>query len=167
MVEILILYLLNRHNLTIYKLERAIAELFAPFAKPSLGSIAPALNKLAGAGFVNYDEKFSQGGLKSKTYSVTASGLAQLKKMLVNFKFKGLNTVQKTASALLFCLDILNDDERSALLKNIENNLRIYKAEVEKELKNPYIRLDEVQTAILNHEVMQVNSLLALVGGLG
>lgn len=152
--------------MTIYKLERAIAELFGPFAKPSLGSIVPALNKLAAAGFVSYDEKFSQGGLKSKTYSVTPTGVARLKKLLVDFKFKGLNTVAKNAATLLFCLDILDDEGRGAILKNVENNLKIYKTEVQKEAKNPYIRLSEAQISVLNNEAAQADALLALAGSL-
>jgi len=167
MIEILILYVLNRHNLTIYKLERAIEELFGPFAKPSLGSIAPALNKLSAAGLVSYDEKFSQGGLKSKTYSVTPAGVAHLRRLLVDFKFKGLNTVPKTASALLFCLDVLDDEGRAAVLKNVENNLKIYATAIEKEAKNPYIRLNDFQTAVLNNEAVQADALLALVRNLG
>lgn len=166
MIEILILYILNRHNLTIYKLGRVIEELFSPFAKPSLGSIAPALNKLSAAGFLTYDEKFSQGGLKSKTYSITSSGAAQLQKLLVEFKFKNLHSTPKTASILLLCLDIIGEDAKDKFLKNIGNNLKIYKTTVENEINNPYIRLNELQIAVLKNAAAQATSLLALVEGL-
>ena len=152
MIEILILYVLNRHDLTIYKLERAIGELFFPFFKPSLGSIAPTLEKLSERGFVNYSEKFSQGGLKSKTFSITPTGLAYLKKSIVEYKFKGLNSTKKTADALLFMKDILNDEEISALQNNVETNLKIFKAEIERTLSSPYIRLDENQREILKRQ---------------
>lgn len=163
MIEILILYVLNRHDLTIYKLERAIKELFSPFLKPSLGSIAPLLNKLAENKFVTFSEKFSQGGLKSKTYSITPSGLTQLKKLIVDFKFKNLHSVQKNTSALLFCLDILDDADKEVLFKKLENNLKVFKIEVEKEIQSPYIRLEDFQRQILETQIKEIEALLDLI----
>lgn len=163
MVEIIILYILNRHELTIYKLERSIKEFFGTFAYPSFGSIAPALNRLSNAGFLEFSEKFSQGGLKSKTYSITGAGIAQLKRSLVNFKFKNVHSVQKSAAVLLFCLDVLNAEERSEVLKNVENNLKILRIEIENELTNPYVKLEKHHREILKNQIVETDADLALL----
>ena len=76
MNEILVLYILKRHDLTIYSLQKAIEEIFFPYYKPSVGSLSPILDKMQEKGLLSCDEKFSKGGLLSKKFSIdiTASG---------------------------------------------------------------------------------------------
>lgn len=164
MIEILILYLLNRHDLTIYKLHATIEELFFPFQKPSLGSIAPILNKLGEKKFVSFVEKFSKGGLKSKTFSITPLGLSNLKKMLLEFEFKGLYNTMKNSKTLLMCIDILDENEKNKLLCEIENNLKILNSAILRQLQNPYVMLFDFQTALLQNEQNEVLNLINIVG---
>lgn len=163
MIEILILYLLNRHDLTIYKLQSTIEELFFPFQKPSLGSIAPTLNKLNEKKFVSFVEKFSKGGLKSKTYSITPLGFSNLKKLLLEFEFKGLHNTIKNAKALLMCQDVLDENEKMELLQEIGNNLKILNAAILRQLQNPYVMLFDFQTALLKNEQNEVLNLISVV----
>ena len=57
MIEIAILYVLNKHDATIYRLGKIIEEYFFAYLKTSTGTINPALKRLADLGCVEYFEK--------------------------------------------------------------------------------------------------------------
>ena len=52
MIELLILYLLNKYQLTMYAVQKKISEEFAIYTKPSFGTIKPALVRLEAKGFI-------------------------------------------------------------------------------------------------------------------
>ena len=102
MNEILVLYILKRHDLTMYSINKAIEEFFYPYFKPSVGSISPVLDKLQKEGCVEYTEKFSKGGMLSKTFKILPMGLRELIKLILEFKFsKNINSLLRTESLLL------------------------------------------------------------------
>ena len=47
MIELLILYVLLKRDLTMYAIQKRIEDNFAPFTKPSFGALKPALRRLA------------------------------------------------------------------------------------------------------------------------
>ena len=69
MIEIAILYVLNKYDATIYRISKIIDELFFAYLKSSSGTINPALKRLEKLGCVEYNEKMSDGGMLSKIYS--------------------------------------------------------------------------------------------------
>ena len=52
MIELLILFVLNRKVLTMYGVSKEIKELFSVLTTPSYGTIKPALTRLEKGGFV-------------------------------------------------------------------------------------------------------------------
>ena len=78
MIEIVILYILNKYDSTIYKVGKIIDELFFGYLKTSTGTINPALKRLEKMGCVECSEKMSDGGMLSKIYSITSGGKKHL-----------------------------------------------------------------------------------------
>ena len=74
MIEILILYVLNKRERTLYSIRKDIIEIFGTFTKPSIGTIYPALKRLLKEDAVSVYDKMSEGGKKSTYYSITKAG---------------------------------------------------------------------------------------------
>ena len=55
MIEILILFELNKKVLTMYGIQKSILEYFSVLTMPSFGTIKPALKRLENKGFINKD----------------------------------------------------------------------------------------------------------------
>ena len=64
MIEILILYTINKRENTIYGIRKNIIDIFGAFTKPSIGTIHPALKRLMQANAVTLTERYSEGGRK-------------------------------------------------------------------------------------------------------
>jgi hypothetical protein len=59
MIEIVILYVLNKYDCTIYRLRKLIEDLFFAYLKTTCGTVTPALKRLEKLGCVEYVEKMS------------------------------------------------------------------------------------------------------------
>lgn len=62
MIELLILFELNRSVLTMYGISKEIRATFAVLTTPSYGTIKPALTRLENGGFVKKQKTMSEGG---------------------------------------------------------------------------------------------------------
>ena len=120
MIELLILFELNRKILTMYGVSKSIKEDFSAFTAPSYGTIKPALKRLEAGGFVRTQKEMSKGGRPSVYYSITDSGARELKRLLL---IPPLDNPVKflTASRIkLVCADILDKDEQKDLLRQLK-----------------------------------------------
>ena len=86
MIEIVILYVLNKYDSTIYRIGKIIDEMFFAYLKTSSGTINPALKRLENMGCVEYVEKMSDGGMLSKIYSITSAGKKHLGKCTYRYR---------------------------------------------------------------------------------
>ena len=78
MIELLILFVLLKRDLTMYAVQKRIREYFLPFTNPSFGALKPALVRLEKDGYIKSTKIMSEGGKLSVFYSVTKDGLKQL-----------------------------------------------------------------------------------------
>ena len=79
MIELLILYVLLKHDLTMYSIHKRIQESFRVFTTPSFGALKPALVRLEKRGCLRSSKIMSDGGKLSVFYSITKDGIRELK----------------------------------------------------------------------------------------
>ena len=117
MINLLILYELNKSPLTMYGISRQIKAQFAVFLKPSIGTLQPALKKLEKNGLVSSNKYMSPGGRPSICYAITNNGKNALKEELLA-PFTD-NPVQFLVNARirLCCAEILGNEDLIKLLR--------------------------------------------------
>lgn len=74
MIELLVLYVLQEKDLTVYSIRKSIIDNFGIYTKPSLGAIYPALQRLIKQDAVEVTENISSGGKKICYHHLTNSG---------------------------------------------------------------------------------------------
>jgi len=163
MIEILILYILNRYDVTIYKIAKTIETNFFAYAKPSFGTINPALKRLEALGCVEFISKITEGGKQSKLFSITEFGKRHLKDLMLDAPLQNPSNILNDASVLLFCLDFLGGEDRAELLRKLSNHLNIYKIEIEKKLSDAYSDFSEHQQNVLKATYKMTDDLISAV----
>lgn len=163
MIEIVILYVLNKYDATIYRVSKIIDELFFGYLKPSAGTLNPALKRLEKMGCVEFREKMSDGGMLSKIYSITSEGKKHLIDLLQTYTLTNPYHILNEAKILLYCSDILSINELIAFKENLLNNLELYKIKLENGMKNEYITLNDVQKNTVKITLDEVGELINLL----
>lgn len=163
MFETVILYILNKYDATIYRLGKHIDELFFAFLKSSTGTINPALKRLSDIGCVEHFERMSEGGMLSKTYSITKEGKRYLSHLLITFESKNPYHVVNESKIALFCSDVLNDSEKKEFNNNLRNVLELHKLKLERGINDEYINLNELQKKTVELEIKEINGILELL----
>jgi len=117
MINLLILYELNRTPLTMYGISRQIKLKFSVLMKPSLGTLQPALKNFEKKGLVSSQKYMSKGGRPSICYAITESGKKALTEELLAPLTE--NPVQFLVSARvkLCCADVLKQEEYLQLIR--------------------------------------------------
>ena len=162
MLELLILYILNKYDCTIYKIQKLIEDMFFIFSCPSLGAINPALKRLEGLSCVEYTSVMSDGGKLSKIYKITPFGLKYLKETISIFDFKNQAHMLNNAKVCIAISDVLNDEQKEKFNFVVQNRLKILKTDIENKLKDPYILYTEIQKDILNAQIKEVEDLIKI-----
>ena len=163
MIEIVILYLLNKYDSTIYRLTKIIDEFFFGYLKSSTGTINPALKRLESLGCVECTDKMTDGGMLSKTYSITQVGKTHLKEALLSFDVKNPAHILNEVKVVLYCSEFLSLKDYVVFKENILNILELYKIKLEKGLKNDYIALNEMQKQTVEITLEEVEKLIKLL----
>ena len=120
MIELLILFELNRRVLTMYGISKEIRATFAVLTTPSYGTIKPALTRLENGGFVKKQKTMSKGGRPSCYYSITKEGVEELKRLIMAPPLENPIQFFTTARVKLACSDCLNNSEQLAMLKQLK-----------------------------------------------
>ena len=123
MHEILILYILLDGQNTMYGIAKTLSKGFAHITNPSYGTLQPALKRLEKKECVSSSSFYTDGGKPYIYYSITSKGKDFLK---VKLKSKlPQNPVQliPELKIKLMCSDILSEEEKSDLLKNIKTDI--------------------------------------------
>ena len=103
-----------------YGVHKFVLDNFSPFTQPSFGAIKPALVRLEKGGFITSRKLMSDGGKLSVFYSVTRSGLEELKRLLT--EDLSVNPLQflSNARVKLCCGAFLDKEEREKMFFNIK-----------------------------------------------
>lgn len=163
MLELLILYILNKYDCTIYKIQKLIEEMFFIFSCPSLGAINPALKRLEETGCVEFTSTMSDGGKLSKTYKITPFGLKYLKETISVFDFKNQAHMLNNAKVCISISDVLDKSQKENFDFLIKNKLNILKKDVENKLNDPYILYTETQRNVLRGTIKEIDELISAV----
>ena len=121
MIELLILFELSRKVLTMYGISKEIRDKFSVLTTPSYGTIKPALSRLQKSGFIKSQKTMSKGGRPSVYYSITESGLEELKNLLVAPPLENPIQFLTSARIKLACAGILNEKERLIMFRHLKN----------------------------------------------
>lgn len=120
MIELLILFVLNKSVLTMYGVSKEIRTLFSVLTTPSYGTIKPALNRLEKNGFVRTQKTMSSGGRPSIYYSITNQGVMELKRLILYPPQENPIQFLTTARIKLACADILTKEEQLEMLAQLK-----------------------------------------------
>ena len=116
MIELLILFELNKHVLTMYGVSKEIRGDFSVLTTPSYGTIKPALRRLEQGGFVKTQKTISDGGRPSTFYSITKDGIIELKRLIMEEPLENPIQFLPMARVKLACADILDKDEQLKMI---------------------------------------------------
>lgn len=166
MIELLILYLLNNSDKTVYGIHKEITANFKMVTKPSLGTIHPALKRLLNLEAVKFDKKFSQGGKKSTFYSITPKGKELFNELFMKPISDNPTIFHNHLMARLLTISMLDNALKTEFFDNLDKNLEIYKIEIENSLHDKYTNYDEPQKAVIKAALDSVKTLFALAAKL-
>ena len=117
MIELLILYELNKKVLTMYGISKEIKAEFSVMTIPSIGTIKPALNRLEKLGCLKTQKTMSSGGRPSTYYSITSTGKDELKNLLLSQMTDNPIQFLTTERVRLACSEVLDSSEQKILYK--------------------------------------------------
>lgn len=120
MIEILILYKLNKKVLTMYGVSKEIKKSFSVLTTPSYGTIKPALRRLEAKNFVKTQKTMSEGGRPSTYYSITKEGTEELKRLITCQPQENPVMFLTTARIKLACADLLSEEEFDLMIKQLQ-----------------------------------------------
>ena len=162
MIELLILYILNKRDRTLYSLRRDIIDKFGIITKPSLGTMHPAMQRLLKKEAVKMDKQFSEGGKKSTYYSITNNGKKVFKELF--FEDISLNPTifHNQLSVRLLTISMLDNEDKKIFFENLTRVIELQKIEAENALNNEYVKYDEYQKIVLDETLKNLKSLISM-----
>lgn len=166
MIEIMILFLLLKRDLTMYSIHKRILEHFISFTTPSFGALKPALVRLEKKGFITTAKIMSDGGKLSVFYSITKEGAKELKNLLLTeFSSNPLQFLSE-AKVKLCCASFLSDEEADALFYEIKSKAFLHKNNTENVLNDDYTPLDFYQKIVLDNTICEYKNFISMIEGL-
>ena len=166
MIEILILYLINKRELTMYGIQKSVADYFAPLTKPSFGVINPALRRLEKNGCINTRRSLSEGGKQSAYYSITNEGIKTLNKLLLENLSENPVQFFSNARIKIACADVLSKDEVAERILKLKTRALEHKFDADNILNDEYTSLTFYQRIVLENTVEEINNLILLIENL-
>ena len=166
MIDLLILYVLLKHDLTMYAIHKRIQEKFLAYTTPSFGALKPALVRLEKNGCITSAKIMSDGGKLSVFYSITKEGLKELKKLLL--KPFSTNPLQflSDARVKISCAGFLDKEDCIDLFMEIKSNALVHKVNAEKILSDKYTPLDFYQRVVLDNTICEYKNFISMIEGL-
>lgn len=166
MIEVMILYILIKHDLTMYAIHKRIGEMFCAYTKPSFGAVKPALVRLEKNGCITSTKIMSDGGKLSVYYAITKDGLKELTNLLL--KPFSTNPLQFLSDARIkiSCASYLDKQDCLEMLFDIKTNALMHKVNAEKTLADEYTPLTFYQRIALDNVICEYKNFITLVEGL-
>ncbi len=166
MIELLVLYVLTKRDLTMYAIQKHIEEKFAPFTKPSFGAIKPALRRLEANGFLTSRKMMSDGGKLSVFYTISKQGKEELKRLLLEDLSENPLQFLSNARMKLSCAGYLEQEERKRLFFNIKSLAAQHKFSAENMLNDEYNQYNFYQKIILDNALCDYKNFISIIEGL-
>ena len=166
MIEIMILYILLKHDLTMYAIHKRIQENFLAFTSPSFGAVKPALVRLEKQGCISSSKIMSDGGKLSVYYSITKEGVKELRTLLLKPLSQNPLQFLSDARIKLSCVSFLEGSDAHDVFVDIKSNALLHKLNAEKILSDEYTPLTFQQRIVLDNAVCEYKNFVSLVEGL-
>lgn len=165
MNEILILYILNKSQTTMYGLSKTINKIYGSITKPSFGTLQPALKKLEKEKYLFASKFYTDGGKPYFYYSITEHGFQFLKEKLLKNTSQNPTQFLSMAKIKLACCDILDKSEKEIVFKQLKANLSKLKTETETALSESW-KDNFYNRMVLDNNICEYKNLINLVEGL-
>lgn len=153
MIELLILYSLNKRERTLYSLRADITEKFGFFTKPSIGTIHPALKRLKLGNVVEVRNNYSQGGKKSTYYGLSKTGLKHFRELFFNPYSENPTLFFTEIQTKIAVMSILENEDKDLFLKDLSLKLESFVLDSKNTLEDEYIELDKFQKLLLEKNI--------------
>ncbi|MBQ7764875.1 PadR family transcriptional regulator [bacterium] len=164
MIELLILYELNKKVLTMYGISKEIHNEFSVLTTPSYGTIKPALNRLAKADCVKTQKTMSQGGRPSTYYSISGTGVDMMKELLLEQPLENPISFLPTARVKISCASVLNNKEQIELFNLLKLKSENISLDIKKLLDSG--DLDYYKRMAFDNLICEYKNFISLLEGL-
>lgn len=165
MIELMILYVLLKRDLTMYAIKKHIADKFSPFTNPSFGALKPALVRLEKSKSITSSKVMSEGGKLSVFYSITDNGAKELRRLLLEPFSKNPVQFSSDAKIKLCCASFLSDQDTKELFENIKAGAYLHRLNAKKILEDEYNTTDFYQKIILDNTICEYNNFISMIEG--
>lgn len=149
-----------------YSIHKRIEETFGAYSKPSFGAIKPALVRLEKNDFLITRKMMSDGGKLSVFYSITRSGLEELKKLILENLSENPLQFLSNAKIKLSCASYLSSEECADLFFHIKSLAMQHKLNAENIISDEYNQLSFYQRIILDNTICEYSNFIAILEGL-
>ena len=123
MIEVLILYIIQKREKTMYAIRKEIFDVFGSYTKPSIGTIHPALKRLQKIGAVNLTEHMSEGGKKSSYYSITEKGIQAFRDLFFDTSSDNPSLFFPQLLTRICIMDLLSVEDRKLFISETEKKI--------------------------------------------
>lgn len=165
MIELLILYVLEKRDRTMYSVRKEIADLFGVFTKPSDGTVHPALERLLKKGCVAVSERMSEGGKKSTFYSLTKEAKNYAKELLLTKNADNPSVLYVQLQSKLSVLSFFDEETKKIFFDEELKHLELMQIEIKNAINNKYKGLDIYQKNMHNEILEQLKRLENIIRG--
>lgn len=162
----MILYILLKHDLTMYAIHKRIQENFLAFTSPSFGAVKPALVRLEKQKFISSSKIMSDGGKLSVYYSITKEGVKELRNLLLKPLSQNPLQFLSDARIKLSCISFLDGTDAHDVFVDIKSNALLHKNNAEYILSDEYTPLTFQQRVVLDNAICEYKNFVSLVEGL-
>ena len=162
----MILYILLKHDLTMYAIHKRIQENFLAFTNPSFGAVKPALVRLEKQKFISSSKIMSDGGKLSVYYSITKEGVKELRNLLLKPLSQNPLQFLSDARIKLSCISFLEGLDAHDVFVDIKSNALLHKNNAEYILSDEYTPLTFQQRVVLDNAICEYKNFVSLVEGL-
>ena len=162
----MILFVLLKRDLTMYAIRKHIQDKFSAFTNPSFGALKPALVKLEKEGFLSTSKMMSEGGKLSVFYSVTNTGLKELRELLISQM--SVNPLQflSDARVKLSCASFLGTEDKKIMYEEIKSKAYLFLSKAKITSEDEYVEKDFYQKIILDNTICEYKNFISMVEGL-
>ena len=119
MIDLMILFVLLKRDLTMYSVQKRILDIFGSFAYPSFGAIKPALVRLEKKECISSSKIMSEGGKLSVFYSITNNGFRELRELMLKPFSPNPQQFISDAKIKLCCASYLKGEDLKAMKEEI------------------------------------------------
>ena len=163
MIELLILYSLNKRERTLYSLRADIIEKFGSFTKPSIGTIHPALKRLLENNVVTIRNDYSEGGKKSTFYGLALHWQKKFRDLFFTPMSDNPTNFFTELQTRIAVLSLLDKELKETFFEDVAIKLESNRLDLENTLDDEYIALDVYQKGVLKRNITEIENIQKLL----